>query len=101
MIKDLRSDKKTDSNKILDMTHSLLLENRERMALGGVTEVCGFSESSISLKTVCGALLVKGKKLSMSKLNTETGELSVSGDIMSIQYSHDKKKGSLLEGLFK
>ena len=38
MIKDLRSDKKTDSNKMLDMTHSLLLENRERMALGGVTE---------------------------------------------------------------
>ena len=46
--------------------------------------------------------MIKGKNLTISRLNTETGELFVSGEITSVQYFKDsRKKGSLLEGLFK
>lgn len=82
--------------------HSLFLENRERMQLGGVTEVCSFSDNAISLRTSCGALAIKGKGLTMSRLDTDTGELSISGEVSSVQYSRDsRKKGSVIEGLFR
>lgn len=100
MMKTYGSDKKITSEKTGGV-HTLFLEDRSKMTLEGVTEVCGFSENLVTLKTRRGALSVKGKGLSISRLNTETGELFISGEIAIIQYSKDKSTGSLFEGLFK
>ena len=98
----VKTEKRTETNKSFAGAHSLMIEDRERMTLAGVTEVSGFSESAFSFKTLCGAFMIKGKNLTISRLNTETGELFVSGEITSVQYFKDsRKKGSLLEGLFK
>lgn len=98
----VKAEKRTEMNRSSAGAHSLMIEDRERMTLAGVTEVSGFSENTVSLKTLCGALMIKGRDLTISRLNTETGELFVSGRIMSVQYFRDsRKKGSLLEGLFK
>lgn len=82
-------------------THTMQIDNRSSMSLTGVTEVVNFSDCVIELVTVMGGLTVKGKNLNMSRLNTDTGELSVSGDIHTAMYTNVKKKGSILEGLFK
>lgn len=81
--------------------HSLIMEDRSRISLTGVNEVYGFSETGVQLKTNMGALTIKGKNITISKLNTDTGELYVNGNISSVAYSKDKNKGKLLEGLFK
>lgn len=81
--------------------HSLFLEDRAKISLTGVNEVYGFSENSVQLKTSMGSLLIKGKNITISKLNTDTGELFINGEISSIQYSKDRHKGKLIEGLFK
>lgn len=81
--------------------HTLVLENRERMDLSGVQEVTAFSDTSVSLKTACGALLIQGRGLNISRLNTDTGELHVSGEVTTLKYSREKSKGSRFEGLFK
>lgn len=81
--------------------HSLTLEDRARMTLSGVKEVMSFSDSSVSLRTVSGALLIQGKELNIGRLNTDTGELFISGEITLMRYSKDKAKRGLLEGLFK
>lgn len=80
--------------------HSLSLEDRHLMKLSGVKEVTGFSDSSVNLKTAMGALLVQGRELNISRLDTDTGELSVNGEIRSLRYSKDRGAG-LFEGLFK
>lgn len=82
-------------------SHVITLENRANMTLTGVSEVVNFSETAVELITNMGGLTVKGKSLNISRLNTDTGELSVNGDIHSMQYTNVKKKTSLLEGLFK
>lgn len=81
--------------------HTIILEDRARMTLSGVSEVRGFSDTSVSLKTGMGELIIKGKALSIGKLNTETGELYISGEFSAITYTKSKSSGGVFEGLFK
>ncbi len=83
------------------LQHTLLLEGRSKMTLSGIKEVKGFSDTEVLLRTSCGALSVHGKGLNISRLNTDTGELFISGEVSVMKYSKDKSKGSIFEGLFK
>lgn len=80
--------------------HSLTMINRREMSLSGVSDVRSFSEALVELETCMGGLIIKGKCLTINKLNTETGELKVNGEINSINYTAKKKDG-LFTGLFK
>ena len=81
--------------------HTLTLINRSVMTLTGVSEVVSFTDTEIALKTACGDLLIRGNSLNIGKLNTDTGELAVSGMVSLIKYSKGKDKGGLFEGLFR
>lgn len=81
--------------------HCISLKDREKMTLSGVTEVVAFSESEITLKTSCGDLLIRGSSLNIGKLNTDTGELEISGNVGLIKYSKSKNNGGFFEGLFR
>lgn len=81
--------------------HCLNLMNREKMELSGVCEVVSFSESAVLLKTVCGNLTIRGSSLNIGKLDTQTGELSVSGTVTLMRYDKPRNKDGLIEGLFK
>lgn len=81
--------------------HTLILEDRARMTLTGVNEVRGFSDTAVSLKTGMGELVIKGKSLNIGKLNTDTGELYISGEFTSAVYSKSRNSGGIFEGLFK
>lgn len=81
-------------------THCLTMTDRREITLTGVTDVKEFSEHRVVLKTVMGALLIRGKKLNISRLNTDTGELYVSGEADMIKYA-SSAGGGVIEGLFK
>ncbi|MCD8180389.1 MAG: YabP/YqfC family sporulation protein [Firmicutes bacterium] len=80
--------------------HSVSLMNRANMSLSGVTDVTEFSDCRVLLKTSMGGLCVKGKKLSISQLNTDAGTLDVNGEIQTIQYTGGSD-GGFFAGLFK
>lgn len=88
-----------EKNTKIRSEHDIVLKNREQMALTGVSEVVSFTDEQITLKTSCGDLLIRGNSLNIGHLNTDTGELEISGIISFIKYS--KNKGGLFEGLFK
>ena len=81
--------------------HTLVMEDRAKMTLTGVNDVSAFSDTGVTLKTCRGLLTVQGKGLNISKLNTDTGELAVNGEITLIKYSKDETKGGFFEGLFR
>ena len=83
-----------------EKAHSLSLSDRQSMSLTGVSDVKEFSDNKISLKTELGGLLIRGKKLNMSHLDTDTGVLSISGEIDMIKYT-TSAGGGAIEGLFK
>lgn len=79
------------------VAQNLILENREKLNISGVTEVGSFNEDFVSMKTQLGELIVYGSGLKINKLNLDNSEISVEGSIQSLEYS-DKNKGKSLGG---
>lgn len=83
-------------------SHNFLLENREKMSISGVLDVDIFNPDMVVVQTEMGMLTIKGVDLHINKLNLESAELCVEGEIGSCTYS-DKVStgGSLLGKIFK
>ena len=79
--------------------HTVLLENRERLVISGVTEVTAFDEGCVCLDTVCGLLDIEGSSLSVKDLSLTEGRVSVTGKIGGLWYS-EKKQRSEKRGFF-
>lgn len=70
--------------------HSLIMENRKSLTATGVSNVDSFDEDTIVAYTDLGELIVKGRGLHISKLNLETGEMNLDGEINSVSYSENQ-----------
>lgn len=68
----------------------------------GVSNVDSFDEQTIVAYTDLGELVVKGKNLHINKLNVETGELTLDGEISSLSYAEPQATGGgIFAKLFK
>ena len=77
--------------------HNIILEERSKLSISGVTDVESFDENELSLYTTLGELSVKGKCLHVDEMSLESGNITISGDVKSLVYG-DKdrtKKPSL------
>ena len=81
--------------------HTLMLDNRRKLVLTGAVEVNGFNEETVSVKTTARTLIVKGSGLHVDKLNLETGDVTVSGTVNSLQYIGTDNSRSRLSKLFR
>ena len=70
-----------------DSEHNLFVVNRENLSLTGVLNVEGFSDTEIVLITNFGKMTLKGREFSITNVNVETGDFSMTGKIDSIIYS--------------
>lgn len=82
-------------------THTLTLDNRESLTLTGVTDVPGFDEETVSVKTHLGSLIIKGEDLHISRLSLDTGQVSVEGKINSLQYLGDTRQKGIVSRIFR
>ena len=80
--------------------HILTMDNRRLLTLSGVEDVSGFDEQTISVKLSGASLVVKGADLHISKLNLESGDVVIDGQISSLQYL-GASSGSLRSRLFR
>ena len=78
------------------MPHSVILENRKLLNLSGISDVDSFDEQTI--KAYTGELTIRGTDLHINKLNLETGELIVEGEICAMIYSDHELSGK--SGIF-
>lgn len=93
-------EKKTMKPKV----QNLILENRERLSISGVIDVESFNDESVIVDTELGVLMVRGMDLHINKLNIDSSELSIEGDIMSCEYSDregSRSKGGFFARMFK
>ena len=92
----------SDEKKLLK--HKIVIDNRENATLTGITDVISFDDQMIVADTDLGTLIIKGDNLHISNLNVEKGDVSVFGEITSINYeaiAHGKQKKAFLGKLFK
>ena len=70
--------------------HSLVLEGRKKLTATGVSNVDSFDDQTIVAYTGMGELTIRGKGLQINRLNVETGELTVDGEIASMIYTDNQ-----------
>lgn len=82
---------------------NLILENREKLNISGVIDVESFNDENVIVDTELGLLIVRGMDLHINKLNLDSSELSIEGDIVSCEYSdrEGKSKGGFFARMFK
>ncbi len=66
---------------------NLMLEDKRFLSVSGVEDVASFDEQTIVAQTVMGELIVAGRELKINSFSTQTGDLSVEGDIVSLGFS--------------
>ena len=81
--------------------HTLVLENRKALTATGVSNVDSFDEQAVVAYTDLGELVIRGTGLHIDRLNMETGELTLSGEIVSMTYSDNRPAGGFFSRLLK
>ena len=84
--------------------NNIVIENREKMTISGVTDVLSFDDQIIIVETNLGLLTVKGQNLKINKLNIDTSDFSLNGNISAISYSEgtlEAKQNSFFGRIFK
>ncbi len=86
-----------------ESTHKLVMIERKRLEISGVSDVISVDVNEASLDTLVGNLTIKGTNLHVKRLNLEKGELDMEGDIDSIIYtkSTKDKKASVISRIFR
>ncbi|HOB20873.1 MAG TPA: sporulation protein YabP [Candidatus Atribacteria bacterium] len=94
-----------DKKLVRSRSHSVLMENRERVTITGVEDVDSFDESAVLLVTSLGYITLHGVDLHINKLNLDEGQLIVEGEITGLEYSDQDgpkaKGGGFFGKLFK
>ena len=85
--------------------HTVNLDRRESMSITGVLDVISFDEETVIVETEMGALILRGANLHVNRLSLDSGELSVDGELYSLNYEEAggfaKGKSSFFNKLFK
>ena len=85
-----------------ELSHHVILEEREQLIVSGVEEVESFDENTIVMYTSRGTLVVRGEGLHIEKLSLDGGDLKVEGEIDSLTYEDDRReRGGLFSRLFR
>ena len=94
-----------ETNSNSNSKHTIIMTERERLAITGIVDVISFDEEMILAETQMGVLVLKGSNLHVNRLSVEKGHLDIEGTIDSLNYeeqhSLSKNKASLLSKLFK
>lgn len=82
------------NNNIEKKEGTLILKEREEMALSGVEDILSFDENALSLCTALGELYIDGENLKITALSLEEGTIGVTGRISGFYYvdTENKKK---------
>ena len=84
-----------------ELSHHIILEEREQLVISGVEEVESFDESAIYLTTAQGPLEIQGEGLHIEKLSLDGGDLRVEGRVHALLYESEagRRGGGFLSRL--
>lgn len=84
-----------------ELSHHVILEEREQLVISGVEEVESFDENTILLTTAQGGLEIQGEGLHIEKLSLDGGDLKVEGRVNALLYEAESRgRSGLLGRLF-
>lgn len=78
---------------VVAVPHQLIMQDRHRLELSGITDVDSFDDTSVICVTSLGRLSISGSGLHLHRLDLEGTALSVEGRIDSLNYTEVRKGG--------
>ena len=73
--------------------HKVTIENREMTTVTDIVEIDSFDESEIRATLKTGAMIIRGEKMNMQRLDLQEGEAVIAGRIDSLMYVKTREKG--------
>ena len=97
------AEEKKPAAKTVRAPHSLIVDNRKTLTATGVSNVDSFDDQTVVAYTDLGEIVIRGRNLQIGKLNTETGELTITGEIYSVTYTDQKQSsgGCVFSKMFR
>ena len=80
--------------------HKLILNNRSKVSLNGITDILSFDVNEILIETELGMLMIRGNELHVNRLTLDKGEVDIDGRIDSFVYSDTAASGEKQESFF-
>ena len=81
--------------------HEVRIISRKTLLASGVLFVESFDESSLSISTVMGDMIIEGRSLKIEEFSKEEGSVRVCGEIGGYYYNeHSREKKKLFERFF-
>ncbi|MCL2057414.1 MAG: sporulation protein YabP [Oscillospiraceae bacterium] len=89
--------------KIRKAQHNVIIENRRSLTITGVMDIDSFDEETVIVFTEEGELTIKGVNLHINKIDVDTGDLLMEGEVDTLVYSDNLpgNKGGLFSRLFR
>jgi len=89
-------------DKVLFDHHKIIMEARRSLSISGVTDIDSFDEQVVAVFTDVGELIVRGNGLHIGKIDVDSGELMLDGEIESLEYTDNiSARGSFFSRLFR
>ena len=84
-------------------SHTVHLEDRSILSVSGVKDVGSFNDREVCLTTDAGALVIEGAELHITRLDLESGQVTVEGEVCALVYEEDmpERKQGLFSRLFR
>lgn len=89
-----------DKSEIQTFNHSINIVERKNIVISGVKKIENFDSEEFLLETNMGFLIIKGSELEIIKLDTFQGNVSIKGQINSLNYMDSLDKRNREEGVF-
>lgn len=89
-----------DNTSINNYNHSISLLERKTLVITGVKKIENFDNQHFLLDTTMGFLIVKGEDLELIKLDTLAGNVTIKGNINSMDYILENTKKNKEESIF-
>lgn len=89
-------------NEEMSVPHTLFMEDRKRIVLTGVKDILSFDEETVSLLTVMGKAIIRGRDIRIESFGTESSDMVIEGSFDAVVYLNDSgAKNTILRRLFK
>lgn len=85
-------EKRQDAAPYAGGPHSIMIEDRRRVKIMGVTEIEDFHEEETTLLTEEGTLTIWGRGMKLGKLDPDSGQVLLEGEILSLEYEQPPQR---------
>ncbi len=91
-----------DNTKKINSPHSILMQGRSQLSVTGVKDIENFDDELVVLCTEEGEMVISGHGFHINKIDLDSGNFTLDGDIVSISYNNNPSfKGGFFSKIFR